>query len=53
MFRLREDARAELMGHTILEKSFVRNVEPATIPQFANESLDDLFGCVHCRRTAF
>ena len=35
------------MGHAILGKDLVRNVESASIPQFLNESFDDVFSWLH------
>jgi len=35
------------MGHAILGKDLVRNVESASIPQFLNESVDDVFCRFH------
>lgn len=31
------------MGHAVNRKNLVRNVEPASIPKFLNESSDDVF----------
>src|SRR5215472_3001626 len=49
MGRSRQDAGAKLMGHTMLRKNLVRNVESASIPQFLNESFDDVLGWLHWR----
>jgi hypothetical protein len=35
------------MGHAILRKDLVRNFESASIPQFLNESFDDVFCWLH------
>jgi len=35
------------MGHAILRKDLVRNIESASIPQFLNESFDDVFCWLH------
>src|SRR6266481_840149 len=47
--RFGKDARAKLMGHAILRKDLVRKVESASVPQFLNESFDDVFCWLHSR----
>src|SRR5215467_1310968 len=37
------------MGHAILRKNLVRDVESASIPQFLDESVDDVSGWLHWR----
>ena len=40
------------MGHAILRKDLVRNIESASIPQFLNESFDDGFRLLHSQATS-